>query len=123
MPMLDDNLIPLELYERVFKAGYRGTFLGGCIERKEGSNIRHSAHCHCGLKKDKSKYPHHGFICIKSKKPEKCINKNGKPTLMFLHELAHLICVGENKGNGYGKKFFEVARSIGYRRMKYDHKN
>ena len=121
MPILDNDLIPLEIFERAFKAGYRGTFLGGCIERKEGSSIRRSGHAHCGLKRDKTKSPHHGWICIKSKKPERCV-KNGKPTMMFLHELAHIICSDENKGRGYGKKFFEIARSMGYRRMKYDHK-
>jgi hypothetical protein len=116
MPILDNKLIPLDIYERAFKAGYRGTFLGGCISRGEGSSIRRSAHCHSLQCK------YFGWICIKSKKAERCVKPNGKPTLLFLHELAHLICEKENNGKAYGKKFFAIARSLGYRRMKYDHK-
>lgn len=110
MPLLDDNLIPLEIYEKIFKAGYRGTFLGGCIERKEGSSIRRSAHCHC-FPKD----PYFGYICMKSRKPEKCI-KDGKLTNLFKHELGHLLARGD-----YGKKLCKALIELGYKKSKYDH--
>lgn len=117
MPILD-NIEPIELLNIVQKWGYRGVFLGGCIERKEGSNIRPSAHCHCA-KNDKYK----GWICFKSKKTERVIKQNGKSTLLFLHELAHLGAMFISpSSNGYGKSFKKALYSINGRRLKYDHK-
>ena len=132
MPLLDDSLIPLLVYEKVFKAGYRGTFLGGCIERKEGSNIRRSGHCHCigkahkdyvkKYEKNPTKYfppkDFGGYICIKSRKPETCV-KEGKLTPLFKHELAHLLHMSRG-GNGYGKGFKECCNELGLYR--YGHK-
>ena len=123
MPILDDGLIPVEIYEQIFKEGYRGTFLGGCIERKEGSNIRRSGHCHNvyikeGGAKVKNKWA--GWICIKSSKPERCV-KEGKLTSLFKHELAHLIDMNKG-GNGYSKGFCKAALELDYRLRKYEHK-
>jgi hypothetical protein len=114
MPLLNHELIEPELCDKLYREGFRGVFLGGCIERKEGSNIRRSGHCH--LRKD----PFFGYICIKSKKPERCV-KDGKLTNLFKHELAHLIDMNRG-GNGYGKGFCEAGKELGYRLMKYEHK-
>jgi len=125
MPLLDDTLIPLDIYEKIFKAGYRGTFLGGCIERKEGSNIRRSGHCHIigkenqrMLKRYGSLDKFSGYICIKSRKPETCV-KDGKLTRLFKHELAHLLHMSRG-GNGYGKGFKQCCNELGLYR--YGHK-
>ena len=131
MPILDDSLIPLEVYDKIFKAGYRGTFLGGCIERKEGSNIRRSGHCHNhGKSHDKwiEKNPAYannrncadygGWICMKSRKTERCV-VDGKLTSLFKHELAHLIDMSRG-GNGYGKGFKIACNELGL--FRYGHK-
>lgn len=119
MPVLDDNLIPLEIYEKLFKYGYRGTFLGGCVERGEGSNIRRSAHCHNhGKQAQKHNGKYGGWICIKSSKPEKCV-ENGKLTPLFKHELAHLIAMARG-GSGYGKGFKQACNELGL--FRYGHK-
>lgn len=132
MPILDDSLIPLDIYEKIFKAGYRGTFLGGCVARGEGSNIRRSGHCHLIGKQEKryieayKKNPvryfpptnYSGWICIKSKKFERCV-KDSKLTSLFKHELAHLIDMNRG-GNGYGKGFKKACNEFGLYR--YGHK-
>ena len=118
MPLLDDTLIPLDIYEKIFQEGYRGTFLGGCIERKEGSNIRPSGHCHLIYNKDKTRKNYAGYICIKSKKPERCV-KDGKLTSLFKHELAHLLDMNRG-GSGYGKRFKLACNELGLKR--YHHK-
>ena len=111
MPLLDNDLIPLDIYEKIFKEGYRGTFLGGCIMRKEGSNIRPSGHCHFVYNKDKTRRAFAGYICIKSKKPESCITNN-QPTSLFLHELGHLIAMNR-RGSGYGEGFKLACNELG----------
>ena len=125
MPLLDDTLIPVEIYERIFRAGYRGTFLGGCIERKEGSNIRRSGHCHLIGKENErrekrygSKDKFSGYICIKSHYADRCV-KDGKLTPLFKHELAHLIDMSRG-GTGYGKGFKAACNELGLYR--YGHK-
>ena len=118
MPILDDTLIPLTIYKKIFKEGYRGTFLGGCITRGEGSNIRRSGHCHNIYNKDKTQLAYSGWICIKSKKPERCVSNN-LLTPLFKHELAHLLTMHRG-GSGYGKKFKECCNELELYR--YGHK-
>ena len=93
--------LPKELLtNEVFKAGFRGIFVGGCIERKEGSSFRAKAHAH--LVKHKGKYSKYGgWICIRSAKRLSQIN-------LLRHELAHIIV-----GQGHTKKFYECVRRIG----------
>jgi len=113
--ILDHNLIPADLCDKLYRDGFRGVWLGGCIERKEGSNIRRSAHSHS--KKDN----YFGWICMKSAKPERFIS-NGKLTNLAKHELAHLIA--ENRtGRSYGRDFCKAALELGYRLQKYEHKS
>jgi len=112
MPILIGE--PLDILEKVWKHGYRGTFLGGCIERKEGSNIRSSAHVHCG-----NTDPFFGWVCIKSKKEGRVV-RDGKATNLWKHELANLMSV---KQGGYGKAFCKALVELGGRVFKYDHKS
>lgn len=130
MPILDHNLIPQDIYEKILPYGFRGVFLGGCIERKEGSSIRPSAHCHCNIHKKgiyESEFKTNdgmykdrffGWICLKSRKPEKLIC-NKKATNLFKHELAHLMSA---KKGGYGKAFCKALVELNGRMQKYEHK-
>ena len=96
MPLIET---PTEfLTEEIFKLGFRGIFVGGCIERKEGSSFRRKAHAHCW--KDK-KYtdPYFGYICVRSAK--RLYNSKGEASLLLWHELAHIAT-----RNGHTKKFY-----------------
>jgi len=96
--------LPDDLFtDEVFKAGFRGIFYGGCIERKEGSSFRRRAHAHCN-KSD----PYFGWICIRSKKR---LNQKS----LMIHELAHIIT-----RQGHTKKFYETVRRLGGRIGKND---
>jgi hypothetical protein len=110
MPILCDEL-PVEILEKIWKSGFRGVFMGGCIERKEGSSIRRSAHAH-----SISKGRYFGWICMKSRKPERFI-KNGKLTNLAKHELAHIL----SPGSSHNKKFCESLIDLGGRKFKHDY--
>lgn len=93
--------LPDKLFtDEVFKAGFRGVFVGGCIKRKEGSSFRGKAHAHyCRGKWSEQKYG--GWICIRSTKRAKQIN-------LLKHELAHIIT-----NEGHTKKFYQCIRRLG----------
>jgi hypothetical protein len=91
--------LPDELMtDEVFKAGFRGIFVGGCIVRKEGSSFRATAHMHMD-----PKYPYFGWICIRGK-------KRAAQKSLLIHELAHLI-----SKEGHTRKFYETVRRLGGR--------
>jgi hypothetical protein len=110
MPILCDEL-PVMILEKLWKSGFRGVFMGGCIERKEGSSIRRSAHAH-GNKKGK----YFGWICMKSGKPERFV-KNGKLSNLAKHELSHIV----SATNDHGKEFCNALIDLGGRKFKNDY--
>ncbi len=78
-----------------FKAqGYKGTFVGGCVVRGEGSSFRRKAHAHCY-----DNDPYQGWICVRS--PKRLYNLAGKASLLMWHEMAHI-----TTKSGHGKKFY-----------------
>lgn len=81
------------------KSILKGVFLGGCIERGDGSSFRARAHAH--IVGDRQ-----GWICVRGRK--RLMTKTGKPSNTMLHELAHLISL-----QGHTDKFREVLRSLG----------
>jgi len=85
-------------FEQYKAEGYKGTFVGGCIERGEGSSFRRKAHAHC-FGKDK----HMGWICVRS--PKRLYNKAGQASLLMWHEMAHI-----TTQSGHGKKFYMWLR-------------
>lgn len=92
MPLIET---PIKfLTEEIFKSGFRGIFVGGCIERKEGSSFRRKAHAHC-YKTDK----YFGYICVRSTK--RLYNLKGNASLLLWHELAHI-----TTRDGHGRKFY-----------------
>lgn len=81
-------------FEQFKSQGYKGTFVGGCVERGEGSSFRRKAHAHCY-----NKDPHQGWICVRSAK--RLYDKQGKASLLMWHEMAHIITK-----SGHGKEFY-----------------
>lgn len=79
---------------------FRGLFVGGCVERGDGSSFRHKAHAHTS-KGD----PWSGWICVRS--PKRLRNAKGAPSLLMWHELTHLV-----SGQGHTAKFEHVMREL-----------
>src|SRR3990167_4507812 len=79
---------------------FKGLFIGGCVDRGDGSSFRAKAHSH-------TDDPNKGWICVRSAKR---VGDFNKPTMLMLHELAHLL-----SGDGHTDKWRKVARSLGYR--------
>lgn len=81
----------------------KGVFVGGCVERGDGSSFRAIAHAHTS-KRDEQ----HGWICVRS--PKRLYTANGTPSQTMLHELAHIVT-----GQGHTDKWRTKARELGYR--------
>jgi hypothetical protein len=82
------------LYQIAKPYGVVGISFGGCIKGKAKGlrgSFRRKAHAHCYPQKKGYKFPFYGWICFLSSKPEKrAIQKNGNPTHLFWHEIAHM---------------------------------
>lgn len=107
MPLID---IPKEfLTDEIFKSGFRGIFVGGCIERKEGSRFRAMAHAHYvrDEKKELSKYG--GYICVLSYK--RLYKKNGLPSNLLWHEIVHIL-TNHGHDDVWRKKMKELHQPI-----------
>ena len=62
----------------------KGIFVGGCVDRGEGSSFRAQAHAHTS-KTDKNYH----WICVRSAK--RLYMSDGRPSRLLWHELAHII--------------------------------
>ena len=80
------------LTERIWKSDFRGIFVGGCIERKEGSSFRAKAHAHT----DKRRDPYFGYICVRS--PKRLFQTNGRPSRLLIMDHHHRHFVEANLG-------------------------
>jgi hypothetical protein len=86
----------LERYPQV-----KGIYVGGCIDRGEGSCFRASAHAHC--------FPgnlNFGWICIRSR--HKIYNSKGEFSRLLIHEIAHIV-----SRSGHNDKWRETVHSLG----------
>jgi len=93
MPLIET---PKEfLTDEIWKTGFRGIFVGGCIERKEGSSVRRKAHAHCYKEHDN----YFGYICVRS--PKRLYDRKGNASLLLWHEMAHIAT-----RSGHSRKFY-----------------
>lgn len=77
----------------------KGIFLGGCVDRGDGSSFRRKAHAHTRTKINQ------GWICVRSR--HRLMNDKGKPSLLMWHELAHLI-----SKQGHTNKWRKTMREL-----------
>lgn len=81
----------------------RGVFLGGCVERGDGSSFRRIAHAH-------TEGVHTGFICVRSAKRLWYMGSITKPSLTMVHELAHIV-----SGQGHTDKFRKAYKELSFK--------
>lgn len=78
----------------------KGVFLGGCVDRGDGSSFRRKAHAHARTQTNQ------GWICVRSR--HRLMSTNGrKPSLLMYHELAHLI-----SKQGHTDKWRQAMREL-----------
>jgi len=79
---------------------FRGVFVGGCIDRGDGSSFRAKAHAH-------TKDPNQGWICVRSAK-RLYVQGTDHPSKLMLHELAHILT-----GHGHDDTWRREVRRLG----------
>ena len=85
----------------------KGVFLGGGVDRGDGSSFRRIAHAHTNLKE-----PNGGFICVRSPKRLWYMGAEGtKPSLTMIHELAHIV-VGQGHTDKFRKAYKELSKQF-----------
>jgi hypothetical protein len=112
-----------------FKAqGFKGVFVGGCVERGEGSSFRAKAHAHneqyikmgSSIVKDeqgnKKEWKHFGWICVRSAK--RLYTRPGQPSNLMWHELCHILTPGHSHDDVWRAKAREFGVYIGKRYAK-----
>ena len=90
--------IQYEPFEAYTVAGLlAGVFVGGCVERGDGSSFRRKAHAHTQAI-DTNK----GWVCVRSAK-RLYVAGTTKPSLLMWHELSHLFVPYEYHGPQWRK--------------------
>ena len=114
--------------EKYKTQGYKGVFVGGCIERGDGSSFRAKAHAHnepyirvgTSIVKDEHGNPkawkHFGWICVRSAK--RLYTRPGQPSNLMWHELCHILTPGHSHDDVWRAKAREYGVYIGKRYAK-----
>jgi len=84
-------------------------FVGGCVERGDGSSFRRKAHAHNGERSD----PYFGWICIRSHR--RVLTPRGQPSRLVWHEVAHILT-----RQGHTARWREMAVALGVPRIEAD---
>ena len=78
----------------------KGVFVGGCVDRGDGSSFRAKAHAH-------TKEPNKGWICVRSAK-RLYVQGTTRPSKLMWHELAHIMT-----GHGHDDTWRKEVRWLG----------
>lgn len=90
--------VPPEMPEMV------GLFVGGCIERGEGSRFRAKAHAHASSATEPVQS--YGWVCVLS--PKRLYMEDGRPSRLLWHEYAHIV-----SGHGHDDVWRRQMRDLG----------
>ncbi len=99
-------VIHIEEFEQYKSQGYKGTFVGGCVERGEGSSFRRKAHAHTGGGNPLMQKSYKGWICVRSMK--RVFMKDGRPSQLMWHEMAHILTL-----SGHTDKWRRKMKELG----------
>ena len=80
-----------------------GIFVGGCVERGEGSSFRRRAHAH-----NTRGTRHFGWICIRSAR--RVLAPSGNPSTLLLHEYAHILAPNHGHDEAWRKAITALGR-------------
>ena len=102
-------------FEKYKDQGFKGVFVNGCVKRGDGSSFRSKAHAH-NHKTD----PHFGWICVRSRK--RLYTASGKPSLMMIEELAHILTPNHWHDDVWRKKVRELGGRVLWHQSKEYHR-
>jgi hypothetical protein len=121
-------IVEFKEFEQYKPQGYKGVFVGGCVERGDGSSFRAKAHAHnepyikvgSSIVKDEHGNPktwkHFGWICVRSAK--RLYTRPGQPSNLMWHELCHILTPGHSHDDVWRAKAREFGVYIGKRYAK-----
>lgn len=101
-------IVNIPEFEACKAQGYKGTFVGGCIERGDGSSFRRKAHAH-----NYHKDPHFGWICVRSAK--RLYTRPGQPSNLMWHEMSHIVTPNHGHDDVWRAKAREMGVHLGKR--------
>ena len=87
----------------------RGLFVGGCVERGEGSSFRARAHAH-----NVPGRPFHGWVCVRSLKRIGVFTEGvvTKASRVLWHEYAHVLTPKHGHDDTWRRKMRDLGQPI-----------